>query len=56
MKMKIRFIILPIIAVIGIGLAIYTVYKQSDRISRYRTSRYRFLFPENNHSLHHRLV
>ena len=29
MKMKIRFIILPIIAVIGIGLAIYTVYKQS---------------------------
>ncbi len=29
MKMKIRFIILPIIAVIGIGLAVYTVYKQS---------------------------
>lgn len=29
MKMKIRFIILPIIAMIGIGLAIYTVYKQS---------------------------
>ena len=29
MKMKIRFIILPIIALIGIGLAIYTVYKQS---------------------------
>jgi len=28
-KMKIRFIILPIIAVVGIGLAIYTVYKQS---------------------------
>ena len=29
MKMKIRFILLPIIAVVGIGLAIYTVYKQS---------------------------
>jgi multidrug efflux pump subunit AcrA (membrane-fusion protein) len=29
MKMKIRFIILPIIALIGIGLAIYTVYKQN---------------------------
>ena len=29
MKMKVRFIILPIIALIGIGLAIYTVYKQS---------------------------
>ena len=29
MKMKVRFIFLPIIALIGIGLAIYTVYKQS---------------------------
>lgn len=28
-KMKIRFIILPIIAVLGIGLAVYLVYKQS---------------------------
>ena len=28
-KMKIRFIILPIISVLGIGLAVYLVYKQS---------------------------
>lgn len=29
MKIKIRFVILPIIAIVGIGLACYTVYKQS---------------------------